>query len=60
MLFNRGLLCLIIVVVSESTMVKRCARGTSKTDSRCPERFIMDEKVINFHSFPSEKKIQIT
>ena len=55
-MFNRGLLCLIIVVVSEYTVVKRCAWGTCKTDSRYPERLIKDGKVINFHPFPSEKK----
>ena len=58
-MFNRGLiLCLIIVVVSESTMVKRCAWGTCKTDSRYPERLIKGGKVINFHPFPSEKKFK--
>ena len=57
-LFNRGLLCLIAVVVSEYAMVKRRAWpawGTCKTDSRYPERLIKDGKVINFHPFPSEK-----
>ena len=54
-MFNRRLLCLIIVVVSESTMVKRCAWGTCKTDSRYPERLIKGGKVINFHPFPSRK-----
>ena len=41
----RGLLCLTIVVVSEYTMVKRCAWGTCKIDSRYPERLIKDEKL---------------
>ena len=39
-------------------MVKRCAWGTCKTDSRYPERLIKDGKVINFHPFPSEKKLK--
>ena len=39
-------------------MVKRCAWGTCKTDSRYPERLIKDGKVINFHPFPSEKKFK--
>ena len=39
----------------ESTMVKRCAWGTCKTDSRYPERLIKDGKVTNFHPFQSEK-----
>ena len=41
-------------------MVKRCAWGTCKTDSRYPERLIKDGKVISFHPFPSEKKIERT
>ena len=53
-----GLLCLFIVVVSEYTVVKRCAWGICKTDSRYPERLIKDGKVINFHLFPSEKKFK--
>ena len=57
-MFNRGLLCLIIVVVSEYTVVKRCAWGTCRTDSRYPERLIKVGKVINFHPFPSEKKFK--
>ena len=51
-------MCLIIVAVSESTMVKRCAWGTCKTDSRYPERLVKGGKVINFHPFPSEKKFK--
>ena len=39
-------------------MVKRCAWGTCKTNSRYPERLIKDGKVINFHLFPSEKKFK--
>ena len=39
-------------------MIKRCAWGTCKTDSRYPERLIKDGKVINFHPFPSEKKFK--
>ena len=39
-------------------MVKRCAWGTCKTDSRYPERLIKDGTVINFHPFPSEKKFK--
>ena len=39
-------------------MVKRCAWGTCKTDSRYPERLVKDGKVINFHPFPSEKKFK--
>ena len=58
-LFNHGLLRLIIVVMSEyTTVVKRCAWGTCKTDSRHPERLIKGGKVINFHHFPSEKKFK--
>ena len=57
-MFNRRLLCLIIVVVSESTMVETCVWGTCKTDSRYPERLIKDGKVINFHPFPSKKKFK--
>ena len=39
-------------------MVKRCAWGTCKSDSRYPERlFIKDEGItVRFRSFPSEKK----
>ena len=44
--------------MSEYTVVKRCAWGTCKTDSRYSERLIKDGKVINFHPFPSEKKIK--
>ena len=51
-------MCLIIVAVSESTIVKRCAWGTCKTDSRDPEWLIKGGKVINFHPFPSEKKLK--
>ena len=39
-------------------MVKRCAWGTCKTDSRYPERLTKDGKIINFHPFPSEKKFK--
>ena len=39
-------------------MVKRCAWGRCKTDSRYPERLIKGGKVINFHPFPSEKKFK--
>ena len=51
-------MCLIIVVVSESTIVRRCAWGTCKIDSRYPERLIKGGKVINFHPFTSEKKFK--
>ncbi len=39
-------------------MVKRCAWGTCKTDSRYPERLIKDGIAVNFHPFPSEKKFK--
>ena len=39
-------------------MFKRCAWGTCKTDSRYPERLVKDGKVINFHPFPSDKKLK--
>ena len=39
-------------------MVKRCAWGTCKTDSRYPERLIKGGNIINFHPFPSEKKFK--
>ena len=39
-------------------MVKRCAWGTCKTDTHYPERLIKDGKAIDFHPFPSEKKIK--
>ena len=39
-------------------MVKRCAWGTCKTDSRYPERLIKGGKVINSYPFPSEKKFK--
>ena len=60
-MFNHGLLCLIIVVVSESILRLRDVLGpwgTCKTDSRYPERLIKDGKVLNFHFFPSEKKFK--
>jgi hypothetical protein len=38
-------------------MVKRCAWGTCKSDSRYPERLKKDNGTsVSFHSFPSEKK----
>ena len=39
-------------------MVKRCAWGTCKTDSRYPERLIKGGKVINFHPFLSKKNLK--
>ena len=40
-------------------MVKRCAWGTCKSDSRYPERLkTEDGKIIKFHSFPSAKKFK--
>ncbi len=39
-------------------MVKRCAWGTCKTDSRYPEPLIKDGIAVNFHPFPSEKKFK--
>ena len=42
-------------------MVKRCAYGTCKSDSRYPERLENKEEgfVVKFHCFPSEKKQKI-
>ena len=38
-------------------MVKRCAWGTCKSDSRYPARLKKDNGTsVSFHSFPSEKK----
>ena len=39
-------------------MVKRCAWGTCKSDSRYPERLEKKEEglIVKFHCFPSEKK----
>ena len=39
-------------------MVKRCAWGTCKTDSRYPERLIKGGKVIKFHLFLPRKKLR--
>ena len=39
-------------------MVKRCAWGTCKTDSRYPERLIKGGKVINFHRFLPRNKLK--
>jgi hypothetical protein len=39
-------------------MVKRCAWGTCKSDSRYPERLLRKTEgiTVKFHRFPSEKK----
>ena len=38
-------------------MVKRCAWGTSKSDTRYPERLKKaDGTVVSFYSFPNAKK----
>ena len=38
-------------------MVKRCAWGTYKSDTRYPERLITEDgKVVKFHSFPAITK----